>query len=517
MEINYKKKVKLVSATVKIICVLILIYIQVKIYQVQWHGSAIGIRYFDIAIELLKLALVLHIIYRVQSPVYKLLWVILIVFFPVIGAILYLIFGNPEMKESLQKKADEEYINTKRYFRFNNKIYNEVKDMDKLKYNQINYLTKTTGLPLYRNEHIEYLENGEQYFKKMLEEMSKAKMYILLESFSISEGTLWNDIFNVLKQKAARGVKIYLITDDMINSEKYPKDFKKKLEESGIEYRLFNPLTFNVNQYLNYRDHRKMTVIDGRIVFTGGPNIGDEYINAYEKFGHWKDAGVKIIGNAALSYIVNFIRMWNICSENKKLDYTNFIDNSISEENTNNGYIMPYCDGPDNNSNPAENLYIQLINTAKEYLYITTPYLILDNEILTALVNSAKSGVDIRIIIPFIPDKPLVHMATRAFYQILLEAGVRIYEYKPGFMHSKMFVSDDELATVGSINLDFRGLYFHYECGNWIYKTGIESVIKDDFLKEQEKSLEIKLEDWKNRGLSQKLLDKILITFSPLV
>ncbi len=517
MENIYKKKVRVVATTIKTICAILLVYLQIKICQVELNGSSTGLLYLNLAIELLKLTLIVHIIYKVKSPVYKLLWVILIVFFPVITAILYLIFGNPEMPEKFKKKVNEEQKNSQKYFTFDNTIYNELKDIDVLKYNQTNYLTKTTGLPLYRNEHIEYLDSGEKYFEQILEEISKATKYIFLEYFSISEGALWDNIFVALKQKVSKGVKVYLITDDMINSEKYPKDFKKKLNEAGIEYRLFNTLTININQYLNFRNHRKLTVIDGKMVFTGGPNIGDEYINIYKKYGHWKDAGIKIVGESVLSYIVNFIRMWNICNEHKKLEYTDFIYNNKKENNIRKGYIFPYFDGPDNDRNPSEKIYIQLINTAKDYLYITTPYLILSSEIVTALVNSAISGVDIRIITPYIPDKALVHLATRSFYQVLLEAGVKIYEYKPGFIHSKIFVTDDLLATVGSVNLDFRGMYFHYECGNWIYNTGIELVIKEDFFKTQDKSIQINLEDWNKRGLMKKFSDKLLITFSPLI
>lgn len=516
MKNNYKKDTKVLSTIIKSIGFMILLYIQIKIYKMQWPLIADGVKYFYIFECILKIILTVYILYKLQSPSYKLVWITLILLFPIPSIFLYIIIGNTAIPKSYQEKLNKEYLDSKKYLNYDKKLYNEVKSIDKLRYNQVNYLTKTTGLPIYRNSEIEYFNIGEKYFEALLKDISNAKEYIFLEYFSILEGELWNSILNVLKQKSSEGIKIYIITDGYGNANKYPKNFKKNLEMAKIEYRIFNPLNININKYLNYRDHRKINVIDGNIVYTGGPNIGDEYINVYPKFGHWKDAGVKIIGESITTYIVNFIRIWNLSSNDKKLEYKDFILKN-SEYVINKGYIMPYCDGPDNTSNPAQNLYIQMINTAKEYIYITTPYLILDSAIVTALINSAKADVDIRIITPYIPDKPIIHLASRSFYQVLMEAGVKIYEYKPGFIHSKICIVDDELATVGSINFDFRGLYSHYECANWMYKTGVETVIRDDFLEVQEKSIEIKLDDWKKRGLFQKIGDKIFITISPLV
>lgn len=513
----YKKKARPISTTIKLILAIALVCFQVKICYAQLYGTDIIIRYFNISLGIAKFIVVLYIINKFQSPSYKLLWIIAMVFFPIPTFILYLILGDTEIPQSYKRKLDEENKRKLEFLKKDDKVYDELKKIDKIRYNQANYLSKTTGLPLYRNSSIEYYNIGEKYFEAIMEDISNAKEYIFIDIFSISEGTMWNKFFELLKQKKSEGVRIYLITDDMINSERYPEKFKEKLNKAGIEYRLFNPISLHINSYLNYRDHRKIIVIDSKIAYTGGINIGDQYINLYPKFGHWKDVGVRIVGEAVQSYIVLFISMWNSSSDDNKLSYKSYINMIEETKGSGKGYIMPYCDGPENISNPAQNLYIQVLNTAKDYVYITSPYLILDNEVVTALVNSAKSGVDVRIIIPFIPDKPFVHRVGKSFYNILLESGVKIYEYKPGFIHAKVFVSDDELSLVGTINLDFRGLYFHYECGNWIYKTGIESNIKEDFLKTQEKCMEITLKDWEKRSPDQKLLDKILITFSPLL
>ncbi|MDD2376561.1 MAG: cardiolipin synthase [Clostridia bacterium] len=517
MENINKSKIKIIPIIIKILSILFLIYIQFKFVIIQMAGSSDFLKYFNFIIVIIKLGFVLYIIYKFENPSYKALLIIFIICFPIPGIILYIVFGNTKISKHFQKKLDNEYINSQKYIKYDNEICKEIEEIDKLKYNQVNYLYNTNGLPIYRNSYVEYFDIGEKYFESMVNDVSKAKKYIFIESFSITEGVMWNRLFDMLKQKVSKGIKVYLIVDGINNFEKYPKDFKKSLDEVGIKYRIFNSSVIKINKYLNYRDHRKIVVIDGEITYTGGINIGDEYINLYKKFGHLKDVGIKILGEASLSYILIFIRMWNLSGDDKKLEYKNFISNNKINTNINKGYIMPYCDGPDNGSNPAQNLYIQIINTAKNYLYITTPYLILDNDVVTAFKNTAKSGVDIRIITPYIPDKKFVHLTTRSFYQVLLESGVKIYEYKPGFIHSKVFVSDDELATVGSINLDFRGLYFHYECGNWIYKTGIEKLIKYNFLQTQEKSIQINLDEWKKRGLLKKLLEKILIMISPLI
>jgi cardiolipin synthase A/B len=508
---------KLMSTTIKFLSVIFLVFIQIKLSEIQYKGNTDSIIFFNGAIEILKAIIVLHIIYKLQSPSYKMLWIILIMFFPLPGLLLYVFFGSTKISNSFQSKIDKEYSDFKKYIDYDKKTCEEIKNINLIRYNQVNYLYNTNSLPLYKNSHTEYFDIGEKYFESMIIDISKAKNYVFVEYYSITEGIMWNRLFELLKQKVLEGVKVYIIVDAVNDFEKLPKNFEIILDEVGIQYRIFNSNVLKINSYFNYRHHRKITVIDGNTTYTGGINIGDEYINIYEKFGHWKDVGIKTIGKPTLSYIIMFIEMWNLSSKDKNLDYQSFVDTNIKDEKMTNGYIMPYFDGPDNSSNLAKNLYIQIINTAKEYVYITTPYLILDNEIITSLVNSAKSGVDVRIITPYIPDKKFVHLTSQSFYQILLESGVKIYEYKPGFIHSKVFVTDDELVTVGTINLDFRGLYSHFECGNWIYKTGIELEVKNDFLKTQDVSLKIKLDDWKTRSLFKRLLDKILMTLSPLI
>jgi cardiolipin synthase len=454
-----------------------------------------------------------------QSPSYKIIWIVLTAISPVIALILYIFVGSTSISKGFQRKIDIEYKDINEYNKVDESILKELKKIDNLKHNQIKYLINTTGLAPYRNEYIEYLNTSEKYFERMIESIYKATKYIFVQFFSIADGVMWDTLFEALNKKSQEGVKVYLITDSFGNMFKYPTSFRKKLVDANIKYRIFNKLSIDINKFLNYRCHRKIVVIDGEIAYTGGLNVGDEYINIYPKFGHWKDSGVKLLGKATLTYIFSFIKIWNLCSNDERLYYKDFFNFNIQTtyNKDEEGYIMPYFDGPDNTSNPARNLYMQIINNTKSNLYITTPYLILDNEMIGALINSVKSGVDIRIIVPHIPDKKIVNIFTKSFYGILLDAGIKIYEYSPGFIHSKILVSDNELATVGTINLNFRGMYSNYEFGNWIYKTGIEKAINDDFLETQNKSLEIKLDEWKKRGIANRTLDKFLMAIAPLI
>ena len=277
---------------------------------------------------------------------------------------------------------------------------------------------------------------------------------------------------------------------------RYPKHLLDELETLGATVKKYNPLRFGINTYINYRDHRKIVVIDGTVAYTGGINIADEYTNEQIRFGHWKDNGIRVTGKVVESYIVAFLKNFEIAT-NTTPDYKWFIENKVqcSKEKEKCGYTMFYTDGPDNRKNPAENVYIQMLNSAREYVYIYTPYFVASPELLTAILNASYSGIDVRIITPHKPDKWYVHLTTRSYYEVLLEAGVKVYEYLPGFLHAKTFISDDETAIVGSINLDYRSLNLNYECGMWMYRTGTELDIKQDFVNTINKSKEISLEE----------------------
>ena len=470
--------------------------------------------YYNSLFMLIKFIAVLFIICKHYNPVFKISWLIFIMFMPVIGVLVYLLFTNSKMPRYIIKRLEEVTKKTKKLLSRNKEVEQEIKQIDSRIYNSINYITNTSQYPVYANSKVEYLPLGEIYFSKMIEDMKQAKKYIFLEYFIVAEGVIFDRIYEVLKERVQNGVKVYFMYDGIGSMFKVPKHIKKKFNEAGIKYKIFNRVTAIVTAYLNNRDHRKLTVIDGTIAYSGGINIGDEYANIKQRIGHWKDNGIRVEGPCVKSYIVMFIRMWNIYKKDK-ISYN--LDIPTYECQKTDGYIIPFGDGPYNLNNPGESIYIDTINKAKDYIYITSPYLIIDNELLLSLCKAAKSGVDVRIMLPGIPDKKLVYISSRSFYGELLKSGVKIYEYTPGFLHAKMFISDDDISIIGTINLDFRSLYLHYELATYLYKTSVTKPMKKDFLSLVKESREIKLEQVKKQSLITRFIAAILRAFSPLL
>lgn len=328
---------------------------------------------------------------------------------------------------------------------------------------------------------------------------------------------MWNSILEILEEKVKQGVEVRLIYDDMGCMFTLPYQYDKKLREKGINACVFNPFAPVLNSGFNNRDHRKICVIDGYIGFNGGINLADEYINEYEKYGHWKDTAVILEGDAVWNLTVMFLSVWNYIHGTTE-DYEKYRPNVYQKEKFSaDGYIQPYMDSPLDDETVGENVYFNLINNAKDYVYITTPYLIIDNEMMTALSTAAKSGIDVRIITPYVPDKWYVHAVTRAHYEALTENGVKIYEYTPGFIHAKTFVVDDSYSVVGTINLDYRSLYLHFECGTWMYQTDCVMQMKEDFLKTLEVCQPVTLEDCRRVKWYRKIGRSILRIFAPLM
>ena len=383
--------------------------------------------------------------------------------------------------------------------------------------NQALYMLNYSNCPIYENTYNEYLTPGEVKFEKLVEELKKAKHFIFLEYFIIEEGIMWNTILEILKEKAKEGVDVRVIYDDVGCVMKLPYKYGDKLEKYGIKCRVFNPFIPILTNRLNNRDHRKIAVIDGYVGFMGGINLADEYINSFEKYGHWKDAAILLKGDAVFNLTVMFLTMWDFIN-NSDDDYLKYRpENFTNEKYLSKGYVQPFDDSPLVNEPIGETVYLNLINKAKKYIYINTPYLIIDNEMATALKIAAKSGIDVRIVTPHIPDKWFVHAVTRSYYHSFIKDNIKIYEYTPGFMHSKTFVVDDEYAVVGSINLDFRSLYLHFECGAWLYKTDSVLKLKEDFLDTLELCQQISLQDCENVKWPVKFGRLILRMFSPLL
>ena len=385
---------------------------------------------------------------------------------------------------------------------------------------QAHYIQNKAFCPPCRHTFTEYLPSGEQKFERLKEELVKAKRYIFLEYFIIQEGIMWDTVLEILKEKVKQGVDVRVIYDDVGSLTTLPYHYERKLE-AGIACCVFNPFVPVLSARLNNRDHRKILVIDGYIGFTGGINLADEYINAYPKHGHWKDSAILLKGDAVWNLTVMFLSLWEYIRGVDE-DYDRY--RPLPEElaavrvpDEQGGYVQPFADSPLDNEAVGESVYLNMINQAMDYVYITTPYLILDNEMITALGTAAKSGVDVRIITPHIADKWFVHAVTRANYEALVEDGVRIYEYTPGFIHAKTFASDDELGVVGTINLDYRSLYLHFECGTWLYRTPSVLAVKEDFLKTLEVCREITYEDCRKVSKLRLFGRAVLRVFAPLM
>ena len=508
---------------IKITAILTILIFQIMFMAFMYTTTKGIYVYARYLFEFLKVVIVLYILYKHDSAVYKISWIIFILFLPVAGVLSYFLWGNSKLRKKEELKIRKIRVDSEKELYSKKEVKEALKKEDIYRYNQVNYINKISGYPVYFNQGVEYFDIGENFFKSLNEELKNAKSYILIEFFIISAGKLWNETFEILKKKSRDGVEIKILIDSFGSLIKKPKHFKEEMKKYNIEVFEFNPFSPIINGYFNYRDHRKIVVIDGKVAYTGGVNLADEYANLIERYGYWKDVGIKIEGEAVDSFTIMFLRNLDEAAR-LNIDYEKYIN--ISKENRKNnalnkheskGYVVPFADGPDNRKNPIENIYIQTINYAKEYVYMTTPYFIVSETILNAILNSARSGVDVRVIVPYIPDKKLVNVATKSYYEVLLEAGVRVYEYKPGFIHSKTFVSDDEVSIVGTANIDFRSMNLNFECTTWTYKTGVEQDVKQDFENTLKECIEVNLETWKKRSIFRKIAEGIMAAFSPMM
>jgi len=470
--------------------------------------------YFYAASVLLSLLLTLRIINSKSNPAFKIAWLIPILLFPVLGGLVYLVFGSDRTGKYIRNKMGR----IEKEMQDGISKANERSGIEQMPpdvVNQSHYISNSAHCPPYKNTTVEYLPMGEVKFERMVQELKKAKRYIFMEYFIIQEGTMWNTILDVLEEKAKEGVDVRVIYDDMGCILTLPTGYEKTLREKGIQCQIFNPFIPILSSHFNTRDHRKICVIDGNVGFTGGINLADEYINGYEKHGHWKDTAILLKGEAVFSLTTMFLSMWDYLIKKEGEDYAAYYPDSWDENAQ--GIVQPFADNPLDDEAVGETVYLNLINKAKRYVYITTPYLILSNEMVTAMNTAAKSGVDVRIITPHVPDKWYVHAVSRSYYEMLVEAGVKIYEYTPGFVHAKTFVVDDEYAVVGTINLDYRSLYLHFECAAWMYKASCVTDVRDDFLKTQQMSQEITLEECRNISIPRRLGRSVLRVLAPLM
>lgn len=457
-----------------------------------------------------------YILVKKDTNVYKTTWIFLILIFPLFAGLLYLITDLQSSTRRFRKQSLFTEKKAQSLMELPKSGYEEAKEKHPECVRQFRYLEDFAGFPIYDGTKTKYLSPGEMKFEYLVSELEKAEKYIFLEYFIVQEGVMWDTILEILKRKAAEGVTVRLLYDDFGCFALLPKDYPKILKQYGIECAIFNPFRPFLTIKQNNRDHRKIVSIDGKVAFTGGINLADEYINVKEKHGHWKDASVMVEGKAAWSFTLMFLQMWELVNKTDE-DYMQWYPYTDKPCNvTAEGYVLPYADSPLDKENVGEHVYMQILNNAKDYVYINTPYLIIDDKMLEAITLAAKSGVDIRIVTPHIADKRFVHATTRSYYRQLIDAGVKIYEYRNGFIHSKTFVSDDRVATVGTTNLDYRSLYLHFECGAWMYDTSAVMEIKDDFLKTLDICKPISADDCKT-NIFIRLLQDFLRIFAPFM
>lgn len=516
-----KGEKSIASTIIKIAMFVAVLIMQAIVVYFMYFGSKLLSSYFSIGFEVLRVIAMIAILYNHDKPEYKLAWILFMAFLPVAGLAVYIIWGRTKPNKIMQMARQKSLERGHKYLNSDELLEEKIKAKDKNVYKQIKYLNNITGYPVYESQGIEYFPTGERYFKSLIEDLKKAKKFICIEYFILAKGKLWQDIEIILRQKALEGIRIKIIVDEWGSMTRRPSEFFDESSDLGIEIARYNPIRYGVNNYINYRNHRKIVVIDGYIAYTGGVNIADEYVNVEKKYGNWKDNGIKVLGKATQSFLISFLKTFEVANK-KDVDYKWYIDNStdvLKDEKikNDNGFVMFYSDGPDNRKNPAEMSYIQMINQAVDYVYIFTPYLALGKEIMEALLTSSRSGVDVRIITPNKPDKWYMHILTRSYYQVLIEAGIKIYEYTPGFLHGKTVISDDKVSIVGTINLDFRSLNLNYECAVFTYNTGVEQDIKKDYMDTIGVSSQIKLEEMKKRNIFTRILEAIVTALSPML
>ena len=464
-------------------------------------------------LALLSTVVVVVVIRRDENPAYKLLWVVLIAVSPVLGGLLYALWGNKRPGRRMRRSlaAAREPIRPL--------LAQPQEPMEALlaEHPRISatarYVARYGPYPVHQNTEVDYYPIGEKLYAAMLEELEKAEKFIFLEYFIYAEGEMWQGIRRILARKAAQGVDVRLIYDDMGCLGVLPKNFWRGLEKDGIRCLPFNPFVPLVSVVMNNRDHRKMLIVDGHTAFTGGINIADEYINRTSPHGHWKDTGIRLRGDAVWNYTLMFLEMWN-AFRRTDTEYGQFLPPPSPRPGAK-GWVQPFSDSPLDTEPLSESVYLDILNQAKRYVYIFTPYLIIDNEMQTALCLAAKRGVDVRIVTPGIPDKWIVWQLTRSYYEPLMEAGVKIYEYAPGFIHAKSYLSDDRIGVVGTINMDFRSLYLHFECGTLLIDSPCLADLKADAEETFRKSRPVRPCDVRD-GFFGDLLSSALRVLAPL-
>ncbi len=502
---------RLVFSRVGLMVLLLVLQVGIILSVYNWfHEYVVG---FNIAIWLFTIGMLFHLFTIDMDATAKLTWLFLMSLFPIPAAV-FLLFTEKDIGHRMIKaRLKELAAGTRDKLPQDKTVITRPEIVDSATDDLCRYLNRSGCFPLYPDTSVKYFSLGEDKFAAMLEELQKAEKFIFMEYFIIEEGLMWGSILKILADKAAQGVDVRVMYDGMCEISLLTADYPRRLAGLGIKCRPFSPIYPFISTHYNYRDHRKILVIDGRVAFNGGVNLADEYINHVERFGHWKDTAVMLKGGAVQSFTLMFLQMWNLLEPNPQWD--EFLTPAAGEEAD--GYVMPYCDCPLDEYKVGESVYMDILNRAKSYVHIMTPYLILDNELEAALKFAAQRGVDVKLILPGIPDKKAAYALARSHYKYLVGAGVKIYEYIPGFVHAKVFVSDDEKAVVGTINLDYRSLYHHFECATYLYRSDCISDIEADFEDTLAKCREVTSDIIKRGKLSYRIMGSFMKVIAPLM
>ncbi len=472
------------------------------------------IPYFYIAVVITEIWCVLRIVNSTENPDYKVPWLIFVICVPVAGFMIYLMFYNRKLDRKFIKRIKSVYSQHGKAD--DTKEFARLEKQDRRAYLDGKQLCRLSGSHLYQNTDAKYYELGDNMLPDMIEDLNKAEKFIFMEYFIIEEGTFWNRILEVLKEKAAVGVEVRVMYDDVGCMLTLPGDYYKTLQSYGIEAVSFSRLRGQANNEFNNRSHRKITVIDGKIGYTGGINLADEYINQVVKHGHWKDVVIRIEGQAVDELTKLFLLDYEMNVKTPIGSGKCYYESGISR--VNDGYMIPFGDGPGPiyRYRVAKTAIMNMLAGAEHYVYMMTPYLIIDNELCRAIENAALRGIDVRIITPHIPDKKIVFLMTRSNYKRLMDNGVKIYEYEPGFVHAKVYLSDDKYGIVGTINMDYRSLVHHFENGVWMYNHQVLGSVKQDIEATLNKSIEVDDEMIKNT-LGQRFIRAVVRVLAPLL
>ena len=459
--------------------------------------------------------MVLYLFNTREEPTVKLTWLVVIMVVPVAGSMLYLFtkseLGHRVLKRRLRDIQTEGKDLICQSERVAEKLAGENPGAAAL----TRYVRRNGCYPVYDKTDVTYFPLGEDKFQAMLEELEKAEQFIFLEYYIVDEGEMWGEILEILARKAAQGVDVRVMYDGTCEFYLLPGSYPEKLKTLGIKCKVFAPVTPFLSTHYNYRDHRKILVIDGHTAFTGGVNLADEYINQIQRFGHWKDTAVMLKGEATRSFTLMFLQMWSM--DTREPEYEKFLTSPTKHPTEATGFVMPYGDSPLDGERVGERVYLDMLHRAERYVHIMTPYLIIDSEMENALCYAAERGVEVKLMMPGIPDKKMPYALAKTHFRCLMEAGVQIYLYDPGFVHAKSFVCDDREAVVGTINLDYRSLYHHFECAVWMYGVDAVAHIEADFRAAMEKCSLVTSEALARRKLTERLTGFLLKFLAPLL